>query len=45
VHDDPLEGDNEDPTVVPDANLIANPAPPGSAEYIDLEIARILPPA
>ena len=45
TNDDPVEEDIDDPGVTPDDDLIANPAPPASAEYIDLEIARIQPPA
>ena len=42
---DPVEEDIDDPEVEPDNNVIGNPAPPASKEYIDLEIARIQPPA
>ncbi|HUP71976.1 MAG TPA: hypothetical protein VM282_02910 [Acidimicrobiales bacterium] len=41
--DDPLEENIDDPSVTPDDDLISNPAPPTSAEYIDFEIARIRP--
>ena len=43
--DDALEENIDDPSVTPDDALITNPAPPASREYIDLEIARIQPPA
>jgi hypothetical protein len=43
--DDPLEEDQDDPDVVIDDDLTINPNPPTSPEYIDLEIARIRPPA
>ena len=43
--DDPVEEDIDDPRSEPDNDLISNPAPPASREYIDLEIARIQPPA
>lgn len=42
---DPVEEDVDDPAVEPDNNVIGNPAPPATKEYIDLEIARIQPPA
>ena len=45
TNDDPVEEDIDDPSVMPDDDLISNPAPPASREYIDLEIARIQPPA
>ena len=43
--DDAVEENMDDPDVAPDDDLISNPAPPTSREYIDLEIARIQPPA
>jgi hypothetical protein len=45
TQDDPIEEDIEDPRRDPDDNLIENPAPPASDEYVDLELARIQPPA
>ena len=42
---DVLAEDVDDPRITPDDNLINNPAPPATKEYIDLEIARIQPPA
>jgi hypothetical protein len=45
TQDDPVEEDREDPRRDPDDNLIENPAPPASEEYVDLELARIQPPA
>lgn len=45
THEDPVEEDVHDPRSEPDVNIIGNPAPPGTKEYIDLEIARIQPPA
>jgi len=39
TNDDAVEEDKADD------NVIGNPAPPTSKEYIDLEIARIQPPA
>jgi hypothetical protein len=42
---DAVEEDTDDPEVEPDNNLIGNPMPPATKEYIDLEIARIQPPA
>jgi len=45
TQDDPTEDETEDPRREPDHNLIENPAPPATDEYIDLEIARIQPPA
>ncbi len=42
---DPLAETIHDPEVEPDDDLISNPAPPATKEYIDLEIARIQPPA
>ena len=42
-HDDPLEEDTDDPRTEPDDDVIGNPAPPGTDEYVDLEIARIRP--
>jgi len=44
-HDDAAEEDIDDPRHEPDNNVIGNPAPPATKEYIDLEIARIRPPA
>jgi hypothetical protein len=43
--DDTVEEDVDDPRTEPDDDLISNPAPPASHEYVDLEIARIQPPA
>jgi hypothetical protein len=43
MKDDTVEDDIEE--VEPDLNLIGNPMSPTSREYIDLEIARIQPPA
>jgi hypothetical protein len=43
--DDVLAEDVDDPRTTPDDDLITNPAPPASREYIDFEIARIQPPA
>jgi hypothetical protein len=45
TQDDPVEEDVDDPTRDPDDNVIPNPAPPATEEYIDLEIARVQPPA
>jgi hypothetical protein len=45
TQDDPIEEDIDDPRAEPDDALIDNPAPPATEEYIDLEIARINPPA
>jgi hypothetical protein len=45
TQDDPVEEDIDDPRRKPDDNVIDNPAPPASDEYVDLEIARINPPA
>lgn len=45
TQDDPVEEDDANPRRQPDDSLIENPAPPATDEYIDLEIARIQPPA
>ena len=45
TQDDPVEEDSDDPRREPDDSLIENPAPPASEEYVDLELARIQPPA
>jgi hypothetical protein len=43
--EDMVEEDVDDPAETPDDNLINSPAPPASKEYIDLELARVNPPA
>lgn len=45
TQDDPVEENVDDPTREPDDNVIPNPAPPATEEYVDLEIARVRPPA
>jgi hypothetical protein len=44
-NDDPVEEAVDDPRTEPDDDVISNPAPPASKEYVDLEIARIQPMA
>lgn len=40
THDDVLEDDIDDPSVELDNDIIANPAPPATEEYIELELER-----